>query len=707
MHINNIKNKQIMELALKDNEYLIKVPVKESFLEKYHKFHFTLEERETGHILPISATETEKQNEFRVFKLFLPFNDYENTFLENDIWNVYLVREDEDGYQKRSRIASNYDDIRFSTIVVPEKELMFYPFRTKKGKLSFRMNDYFTYGMFDEVALTENDLIFSGYFNFPPYYKTDDYEIKDISLIVTDNTSEEEYIIPLERFERHDLQDKYEGNDNLVHCGIKGEFDIPATLSLDQKHYFKFHLEITYLKDSEMFSMRSSRVRVDHTSIQLPEKKVINYHNQKAKLLVKSTKYSKYLSFQMSYYNFKRELKKSVKNKWVKTRRSDKLLQAYKLAFFLLGKLPVKKNTIMFESFLGKQFSDSPRAIYEYLIENYPEYQMYWSADRRHTKFFEDKNVNYVRRFSIRWLILMSRAEFWVSNSRLPLWIPKPKHTTYLQTWHGTPLKRLAVDMDEVHMPGTNSVKYKRNFVKATSRWDYLVSPNAYSTEIFKRAFQFQGEMVESGYPRNDFLINDNNEQTIRSIKERIDLPTDKKVILYAPTWRDNQFYGKGKYRFQLEMDLAKMQKHLGDDYIILLRMHYLVAEQLDVDDFQGFVFDVSFHEDIRELYLISDMLITDYSSVFFDYANLKRPMLFFVYDIEEYRDNLRGFYFDFEAKAPGPLVQTTDEILDVIQEIDQNGFKPSETTQNFYKRFCYLEDGQASERVAKDVFVD
>src|SRR5690606_27917758 len=96
---------------------------------------------------------------------------------------------------------------------------------------------------------------------------------------------------------------------------------------------------------------------------------------------------------------------------------------------------------------------------------------------------------------------------------------------------------------------------------------------------------------------------------------------------------------------------------------------------------------------------------ITDYSSVFFDYANLKRPMLFFVYDIEDYRDNLRGFYFDFEKQAPGPLVKTTEELINEIKNIDRNGFIPSETIEAFYQKFCYLEDGRASERVVKEVF--
>ncbi len=374
--------------------------------------------------------------------------------------------------------------------------------------------------------------------------------------------------------------------------------------------------------------------------------------------------------------------------------------------FWLLGViLPKKQNVIVFESFFGKQYSDNPRAIYEYLLERNSEYEMYWSFDKKYITKYKDKDIKYVKRFSLKWLFVMTRAKFWVNNCRLPSWIPKPKNTNYVQTWHGTPLKKLATDIEEVYMAGTETSKYKREFLKEAQKWDYLISPNEYSTKIFSNAFSYKKEIIETGYPRNDFLLNCNNKETRSEIKRKLILPKDKKVILYAPTWRDNQFYTQGKYKFALQLDLHRMREELEGEYVILLRLHYLIAEHINLTDFQGFVFDVSNYEDIRELYLVSDILITDYSSVFFDYANLKRPILFFVYDIEEYRDNLRGFYFDFENKAPGPLLKSNDEILNEIVKIEKNGFIPSRKYLDFYKKFCYLEDGKASERVVKEVF--
>lgn len=385
--------------------------------------------------------------------------------------------------------------------------------------------------------------------------------------------------------------------------------------------------------------------------------------------------------------------------------RKKIITNLFRIAFKIVGLLPANKKLVMFESFLGKQYSDNPRAIYEYMKKNHPEYSLFWSVDKRYEQMFVDNNIPFVKRFSISWLFKMARARYWVSNSRLPLWIPKPAHTKYLQTWHGTPLKKLANDMDDVHMPGTNTEKYKKNFLKEAANWDYLISPNAYSSEIFKSAFRFDRKMIESGYPRNDILFHPHKEKITEEIKEKLNLPKDKKIILYAPTWRDNEYYSKGKYKFNLALDLDKMHKELSEDFIILFRMHYLVSDQLNLDAYQGFAYDCSHHNDISELYLIADVLMTDYSSVFFDYANLRRPMLFFVYDIESYRDELRGFYFDFEREAPGPLLKTTDEIVVELKNIIND--KSNHNYEEFYQKFCYLEEGKSTKRVVDTVFLE
>ena len=162
----------------------------------------------------------------------------------------------------------------------------------------------------------------------------------------------------------------------------------------------------------------------------------------------------------------------------------------------------------------------------------------------------------------------------------------------------------------------------------------------------------FENTILNTGYPRNDILYSIDRDQIAAIIRRNLGIPKDKKTILYAPTWRDDEFYGKGKYKFKLHLNLELMKKELKDDYVILIRTHYFIADSIDVSDLSGFAYNVSKYDDISELYLISDILITDYSSVFFDFANLKRPMLFFTYDLEKYRDVLRGFYIDIEKEV-------------------------------------------------------
>src|SRR5699024_3281888 len=134
---------------------------------------------------------------------------------------------------------------------------------------------------------------------------------------------------------------------------------------------------------------------------------------------------------------------------------------------------------------------------------------------------------------------------------------------------------------------------------------------------------------------------------------------------LYAPTFRDNKTSKKNKFLFDLKLDLYQMQEHLGDEYVLLLRTHVVISNKLKIDEsLRDFVFNVTKYPDMQELLLISDILITDYSSSMFDFANTKKPLLFFTYDLEEYKENIRGFYMDFENEAPGPLLFNTDEVI-------------------------------------------
>ncbi|WP_167955787.1 bifunctional glycosyltransferase family 2 protein/CDP-glycerol:glycerophosphate glycerophosphotransferase [Anaerosporobacter faecicola] len=364
-------------------------------------------------------------------------------------------------------------------------------------------------------------------------------------------------------------------------------------------------------------------------------------------------------------------------------------------------KKPMMDNWVICESFFGKSYSDSPKYIYEYLAKTYPgKYKFIWVINNKkseipypHTK---------VKRFSIRYAYYLARCKYCVFNVRQPRWVRKREGNVFLETWHGTPLKRLVFDQDEVCGA---SPQHKIQFYKDSRKWDYLVSANYFSSKVFRSAFMYDKEMLEFGYPRNDILYAPDKEEKSIALKKKLGIPLDKKTILYAPTWRDDEFYGSGQYKFELKLDLRKMKQELGEEYVVLLRTHYYIADSLDTTGVEDFAFNLSKYDDIAEIYLISDLLITDYSSVFFDYANLQRPMLFFTYDLEKYRDVLRGFYIDMLEEIPGPLLYTSDEVLNAIKDIDHIKEEYSERYNVFYEKFCSLDDGHASENVAETVF--
>ncbi|GEM02802.1 CDP-glycerol glycerophosphotransferase [Halolactibacillus halophilus] len=381
--------------------------------------------------------------------------------------------------------------------------------------------------------------------------------------------------------------------------------------------------------------------------------------------------------------------------------------KAISFLYFILFKLFLllpQQNKIIFESFHGKQFSDNPRAIYEYLQGiNVPNLKLIWAIDRRASRLLKDNRFTSVKRLSPMWVYHMATSKYWVTNTRLPLWIPKVAKISYVQTWHGTPLKKLGVDIDDVKMPGTNTENYKKGFLQDSSKWDYLISQNVFSTEQFRRAFNYDGEILECGYPRNDYLINNNNYDYIKILKHRLGIDSNKKIIMYAPTWRDDEFINVGHYKFNLKLELTLLKSYLKDDFIILIRAHYLISEKLDLNIFEGFAINVSEYEDIRDLYLVSDMLITDYSSVFFDYSLLERPILLYAYDLEKYQHKLRGFYLDIE-ELPFPICRTTEEVLNLIKLIDFN--EKVNFSQEYKERFNAIDNGTAAKCVVEQVIL-
>lgn len=365
-------------------------------------------------------------------------------------------------------------------------------------------------------------------------------------------------------------------------------------------------------------------------------------------------------------------------------------------------KMSTKENWVFVESFFGKSYSDSPKYLYEYLYDTYGnKYRYIWCLNERAKEMKGHPSI--CKRHTLRYVYYTSRAKYFICNTRQPAWYKKREGVVYLETWHGTPLKKLAFDLDDIHAA---SQDHKKLFYRQSKAWDYLISANRFSTDVFERAFCYPREnIIEVGYPRNDILYSDRRDEIAKEVKKEFGIPMDKRVILYAPTWRDNQFYEKAKYKFTLAMDLERMRKEFGKDSVLLLRTHYYIADKLDLTGLEDFVYNGSNYNDVSRIYLASDICITDYSSVFFDYANLKRPMLFFAYDYEDYKGEIRGMYFDMNKELPGPILQTNDELVDALHNIDTISELYKDRYDKFYEKFCSVDDGHASERAINIVF--
>lgn len=372
----------------------------------------------------------------------------------------------------------------------------------------------------------------------------------------------------------------------------------------------------------------------------------------------------------------------------------------------------VDEKTILFEVFGGRNYSCSPKYIYEKMITmpEFKDYKFVWSfKDISAHDVKKTDNLVIVKHASKEYYKYCASSKYWIVNSIMGEHIKKKKDQIYVQCWHGTPLKRLR---DDIVATGSvlNTVKEirKRNDRDA-SRFDYFLSPSKFATEKFTSAFNLknlgkENIIIEEGYPRNEFLFT-YTEDDVKRIKEKFNIPDNKKVIFYLPTFRDNQHTSGVGYTYNLGIDFGRLREKFADKYVILFSAHYFVSNSIDLSQYEGFVINVNGKmDDINELYVVSDIIMTDYSSVFFDFANLKRPMLFYMYDLDDYQNNLRNFYLSLD-ELPGPIAKTQDELEANLENIEELSKTYEEKYKKFNQKFNYLDDKDATIRVINKIF--
>lgn len=358
------------------------------------------------------------------------------------------------------------------------------------------------------------------------------------------------------------------------------------------------------------------------------------------------------------------------------------------------GRITENRKAVMFESFLGKQFGGNPRAIYEYMLEHHPDYEFYWCYHGDHADIPGATKI--VRRDSREYWEALARCQKLVNNIVFPTWMYGTKKR-YLQTWHGSPLKRIGFD---IHVTGPET-KGRYGFFNESRNWDALISANELCSQKFPGAFRFRKEMLAIGYPANDIFYQKEREaKTRRAMRKNLALPEGAEVFLYAPTWRDNKAVGNWVFSFDLTPDFSKILDKAPAGSVVLLRQHHLTQSQKNGNDPR--VIDVSNYPDAHELMVASDVLITDYSSIFFDWACSRKPVIFYTPDYDEYATKARGFYLDMKTDLNAQLVQTEADLGAVFQERrwETAAWALQETT--LYTQFCKLHDGTSSQKAVE-----
>lgn len=362
--------------------------------------------------------------------------------------------------------------------------------------------------------------------------------------------------------------------------------------------------------------------------------------------------------------------------------------------------LEINDMTILYESFHGKTMSDSPLAIFKRLINDpkYKDYTHIWALndiENCREEFRELENVKFVKVNTNLYLKALASAKYLINNTTFPPYFIRKEGQIYVNTWHGTPLKTLGKDMKGSIGQHKN---IQRNFLQAT----HLINPNKYTADIIIDSHDlrglYSGYVTDFGYPRADLTLNCNKEL----LKEKLNIDPNKKVLLYAPTWRGEVGKVQGEIN-KFISDYKKMSEELNEEYVILLRVHSLMYKYLKAEGLEKNVVPESI--DTNELLGIVDLLVTDYSSIMFDFMCTKNPMLFYAYDRKEYEDS-RGTYLSLDD-MPGKICTTVDEVVDSVINIKSVINENKQKYKKCIEKYCYNDDGFATERAIDFIFND
>ncbi len=355
---------------------------------------------------------------------------------------------------------------------------------------------------------------------------------------------------------------------------------------------------------------------------------------------------------------------------------------------------------VLMRSYFGESATDNGLSIQRELRRRGADLPVYWAVHDHSVVVPEGGRPVVVN--SREWYELISSVQYYVDNMYQPEYHQKPEGQVVVQTFHGYPFKQ----MGHAHWENTQFSRARiESYDRRAAQWDHLVSPARYATPLLCRDFAYDGDVLEIGYPRNDVLLAPEAEAIRRATREALGIGEHQTAVLYAPTFRDYLATNDSRAVMADFFDFAEAYAALGDDFVILVRGHAFNARSdRRVGDRPGCI-EVTDYPEVSDLYLAADAAIVDYSSLRFDFGVTGKPMIFHVPDLRRYQDT-RGWLFDFEPTAPGPLVDTTAEVADRLLHLDEVRRQHAAAYAAFRRDYLDLEDGRAGERFVDAVFV-
>jgi CDP-glycerol glycerophosphotransferase len=361
-------------------------------------------------------------------------------------------------------------------------------------------------------------------------------------------------------------------------------------------------------------------------------------------------------------------------------------------------RMPIDENLAVYAAYWYRGYACNPAAIYEAARTLAPEIRGVWVV-RPSARGQIPEGVEHVFTGTPEYYRLMARAKYFVNNVNFPNEIVKRPGQVHVMTQHGTPLKRMG--LDQMEYPVSAIDLDFGALIRRSDRWDWLLSSNPLSSEAWDRGFPCRYQMLEIGYPRNDRLVTATADERVR-LRTELGIPDGGTAILYAPTHRDYQ------ERYTPMFDIGRFVRELGPGHVLLLRAHYYYKVSDMIRD-MGWpadrVLDVSEHRSVEDLAIASDALLTDYSSIMFDYAILDRPIVLYLNDLETYR-RTRGLNFDPTVISPGTVTTTESELVEAFRSRSAWGDTAAKARADFRAKFCPWDDGNASERAVRKVFL-